>query len=64
VDESQAVLERLARIEKLERRGSDTGELVAELRALLLEAEAWSRREGVMRERRRFRISGTRWSVT
>jgi len=46
VDESQAVLERLARIETLDRRGGDSGELVTELRALLAEAEAWSRREG------------------
>ena len=46
MDESQAVLERLARIETMERGGSDTGELVVELRALLAEAEAWARREG------------------
>jgi len=46
VDESLAVLERLARIEALDRRGGDPGELVTELRALLVEAEAWSRREG------------------
>jgi len=46
VDESQAVLERLARIEKLERGGSTKGELIAEVRALVAEAEAWSRREG------------------
>jgi hypothetical protein len=46
VDESEAVLERLARIEELDRRGAGSHELVAELRALLTEAEAWSRREG------------------
>ena len=46
VDESQAVLERLARIEALDRAAAEPGELVAELRALLAEAEAWSRREG------------------
>jgi hypothetical protein len=46
VDESKAVLERLARIEVLDRRGADSRELVDELRALLVEAEAWSRREG------------------
>ena len=46
MDESQAVLDRLARIDQLERGGGDMGELVAELRALLTEAEAWSRREG------------------
>jgi hypothetical protein len=46
VDESEAVLERLARIEALEGAGASTTELVDELRALLVEAEAWSRREG------------------
>jgi len=46
VDESRAVLARLERIESLDRRGADARELVDELRALLAEAEAWSRREG------------------
>jgi hypothetical protein len=46
VDESEAVLERLARIEALDGAGASTAELVEELRALLAEAEAWSRREG------------------
>ncbi|HUG65006.1 MAG TPA: hypothetical protein VMK83_07295 [Gaiellaceae bacterium] len=46
MDESRAVLERLARIEALDRRGAGSPELVGELRALLAEAEAWSRREG------------------
>jgi len=46
VDESRAVLARLERIESLDRRGADPRELVDELRSLLAEAEAWSRREG------------------
>jgi hypothetical protein len=46
VDESQAVLERLRKIEALDREGVGSEELVEELRALLVEAEAWSRREG------------------
>jgi hypothetical protein len=46
VDESEAVLERLERIEALDRSGATAAELVDELRALLVEAEAWSRREG------------------
>jgi hypothetical protein len=46
VDESWAVLERLARIEALDRGGATPAELVEELRRLLLEAERWSRREG------------------
>jgi hypothetical protein len=46
VDESRVVLERLERIEALDRRGAAPTELVEELRALLAEAERWSRREG------------------
>ncbi|HYI75012.1 MAG TPA: hypothetical protein VEW90_07050 [Gaiellaceae bacterium] len=46
MDESEAVLERLARIEALDAAGAPPGELVGELRALLAEADAWSRREG------------------
>jgi hypothetical protein len=43
VDESEAVLERLQRIEALDRAQAEPSELVGELRALLVEAEAWSR---------------------
>ena len=46
MDESQAVLERLRRIEALDGSGASPAVLVDELRALLAEAEAWSRREG------------------
>ena len=46
MDESQAVLQRLERIEALDGSGASPTELVEELRALLVEAEAWSRREG------------------
>jgi hypothetical protein len=46
VDESRAVLERLRRIEELDRADAPPGELVSELRELLREAEEWSRREG------------------
>ena len=46
MDETQAVLERLARIEALERSGAGNDDLLAELRELLDEAEAWSRVEG------------------
>jgi hypothetical protein len=46
VEESRAVLERLRRIEALDRAGAQPSELVSELRALVAEAEAWSRREG------------------
>jgi hypothetical protein len=46
MEESRAVLERLERIETLDRAGAAPVELVAELRALLEEATAWSRTEG------------------
>jgi hypothetical protein len=46
VDEPEAVLRRLERIEELDRRGAPAAELVAQLRGLVAEAEAWSRREG------------------
>ena len=46
MDEAQAVLERLERIAELDRAGAGPRELVAELRALLDEAVAWSRLEG------------------
>jgi hypothetical protein len=46
VDESEAILERLARIEALDHHGASPTELLAELRELLGEAEAWSRAEG------------------
>ena len=46
MDEAEAVLERLARIEALDRAGAPTRSLIDELRALVREAERWSRTEG------------------
>jgi hypothetical protein len=46
VEEAHAVLERLSRIERLDRCGAPAEELLAELRALVHEAERWARREG------------------
>jgi hypothetical protein len=46
MDEARAVLERLERIEALDRAGADRPVLLAELRGLLVDAEAWSRAEG------------------
>ena len=46
MNEATAVLDRLARIETLDAGGAPPGALLAELRALLAEAEAWSRVEG------------------
>jgi hypothetical protein len=49
MDEARAVLHRLSRIEALEREGAPAQSLLAEVRALLEEAEAWvgSERAGV-----------------
>jgi hypothetical protein len=46
VEEARAVLERLMRIERLRRDGALPEVLLDELRALLHEAEEWSREEG------------------
>ena len=46
VEEARAVLERLERIEALERGGAAGPELLDELRALVREAEEWARLEG------------------
>jgi hypothetical protein len=45
MDEARAVLVRLERIEALERSRADPALLLAELRELVVEAEAWARRE-------------------
>jgi hypothetical protein len=45
MDEARAVLERLGRIDALERAGAPPGELLDELRALVGEAEVWARRD-------------------
>jgi hypothetical protein len=45
MDEALKVMERLARIESLERDGCAAGVLLDEVRALLHEAEAWVRSE-------------------
>jgi hypothetical protein len=44
--EAEAVLKRLARIEALDREGAPAHSLLDELRALVTEAEPWSRTEG------------------
>jgi hypothetical protein len=49
MDEARAVLRRLSRIEALEREGAPPRSLLAEVHALLSEAEAWAaaERDGV-----------------
>jgi hypothetical protein len=51
VDEARAVLERLGRIEALERQGAPPRALLDELRELVTEAEAWARLERDARAR-------------
>jgi hypothetical protein len=46
MEETQALLERLGRIEALDREGASPSALLPELRALVREAEAWARSEG------------------
>jgi hypothetical protein len=46
MDEARAVIERLDRIEALERDGAPAAALLEELRALVRDAEAWARLEG------------------
>jgi hypothetical protein len=46
VNEPEAVLRRLERIEELDRSGAPAADLIEELRGLVAEAQAWSRREG------------------
>jgi hypothetical protein len=46
VEEARRVIERLERIEALDRASTDPAVLLAEVRALLDEAEAWVRVEG------------------
>jgi hypothetical protein len=46
MDEARAVIDRLDRIEALERQGASPGALIEELRGLVRDAEAWARLEG------------------
>jgi hypothetical protein len=46
MDEAGKVLERLQRIDALDRERAPAGRLLDELRALVREAEAWARTEG------------------
>ncbi|MDX6516497.1 MAG: hypothetical protein QOH73_2163 [Gaiellaceae bacterium] len=51
MDEARKVLERLERIESLDRGPAARPALLAELRALVAESEAWARAEPVLPER-------------
>jgi hypothetical protein len=52
VEEARAVIQRLDRIDALEREGAHPTTLLAELRELVREAEAWARSEGDERAQR------------
>jgi hypothetical protein len=51
VDEARAVIDRLERIEQLERDGAPPALMLEELRGLVHEAERWARLEGDERAR-------------
>jgi hypothetical protein len=51
MDEAEKVIDRLARIGTLDQRSSPPSRLLDELRALVVEAEAWARLEGDRRAR-------------
>jgi hypothetical protein len=51
MDEAAKVIDRLARIQTLDRAASSPSRLLDELRALVTEAEAWARLEGDLRAR-------------
>jgi hypothetical protein len=46
MDEARAVIDRLDRIDELERAGAPPAALLEELRGLVRDAEAWARLEG------------------
>ena len=46
MEEAEVLIDRLGRIEALDREGAPPSALLPELRALVREAEAWARREG------------------
>ena len=51
MDEATRVLDRLQRIQTLNRRRAPAGALLGELRELVRDAEAWARSEGDARAR-------------
>jgi hypothetical protein len=51
MDEARKLMERLARIEALDRGPATRPALLAELRALVTESEAWARSEAVLPDR-------------
>jgi len=60
MSDPQNVLDRLRRIETLERESAPAGALLDEVRALLAEAEAWMRSEGQGNPRAEAAVVGLR----
>jgi hypothetical protein len=60
MDEARKVLERLERIEALDRSPAARPTLLAELRALVAESEAWARAEATLPERTRTALARTK----
>jgi hypothetical protein len=60
VDEARAVIDRLERIELLERDGAPPAVMLEELRGLVREAEAWVHLDGDERARAAVNACGTR----
>jgi len=50
MEEARAVLERLERIEALDRADAEPGAILDELRELVREVEVWARRERLLAE--------------
>ena len=63
MDEAERVLDRLRRIESLERENASPDALLGEVRALLVEAEAWVRSEGRGNEQAEDAVQGLRQAL-
>ena len=63
MDESERVLDRLRRIESLERESATAQVLLDEVRALLAEAEVWVRSEGRANERAEAAVEALRGAL-
>ena len=63
MDEAERVLDRLRRIESLERENAPPDVLLGEVRALLTEAEVWVRSEGRGNERAEDAVHGLRQAL-
>jgi len=63
MEDAERVLDRLRRIESLERESAPAEDLLAEVRALLAEAEVWVRSEGRANERAQAAVEALRGAL-